>query len=271
MVEVLEGSNAAAAVLLTLVAAVGVLELLEVSVSTTNASNSLDISGVTSIVGDTTGVVVVVLVAEVIVVGSVVPGSEVVGPAAIAVVGLVLIAVRVAAWGIAEGVTTKADGVTNIARGVLVTLVADASLLLTVVGVVVAGNGVKGDVDLAGVVAPLVVNGLLGIPVVVGAPLVPGVVGPLVVALTLVASLSVGVVGIDASGTTVRTMESDGFSTAATMAVTVGTVASILLMTVVLVVSTVGLGLVVVILDVSAFPSVNGGDSRGEESSLEHF
>ena len=93
VLEVLEGTNAVASVLLTLVAAVGVLELLEVGVAATDASDSLDISGVGSLVGDTTGVVVVVLGAEVVVVGSVVPGTKVVGPATVAVVGFVLIAV----------------------------------------------------------------------------------------------------------------------------------------------------------------------------------
>ena len=93
LLEVLEGSNAATAVLLALVAAVGILELLEVGVATSDASNSLDISRVSSLVGDTTGVVVVVLVAEVVVVSSVVPGTKVVGPATVAVVGFVLIAV----------------------------------------------------------------------------------------------------------------------------------------------------------------------------------
>lgn len=93
VLEVLEGTNAVASVLLTLVAAVGVLELLEVGVATTDASDSLDISGVGSLVGDTTGVVVMVLGAEVVVVGSVVPGTKVVGPATVAVVGFVLIAV----------------------------------------------------------------------------------------------------------------------------------------------------------------------------------
>jgi len=93
VLEVLEGTNAVASVLLTLVAAVGVLELLEVGVAATDASDSLDISGVGSLVGDTTSVVVVVLGAEVVVVGSVVPGTKVVGPATVAVVGFVLIAV----------------------------------------------------------------------------------------------------------------------------------------------------------------------------------
>merc|ERR1719400_2182698 len=132
----------------------------------------------------------------VVVVGTVVPGSEVVGPAAISEIGTVGISVRVGSWGIAEGVTAEADGVADVARGVLVTLVAEASLLLAEVVVVVAGNGVEGDVDLSGVVAPLVINGFLGIPMVVGSPLVPCVVNPLVVALALVADLSVGVVGI---------------------------------------------------------------------------
>ena len=203
-VEVLESSNAASAVLVTLVATVGVLELLEVSVATTNASNSLDISGVESLVGDTTGVVVVVLVAEVVVVSTMVPGTKVVGPAAISVVGVVLVAVGVGSWGIAERVAGESDGVTNITRGVLVTLVADTSLLLTVVGVVVAGDGVQGDVELSGVVAPFVVNGLLGVPVVVGAPLVPGVVDPLVVALALAL---IGLFGLAAFMAAQRTRE----------------------------------------------------------------
>ena len=253
LVEVLESSNAASAVLVTLVATVGVLELFEVSVATTNASNSLDISGVESLVGDTTGVVVVVLVAEVVVVSTVVPGTKVVGPAAISVVGVVLVAVGVGSWGIAERVAGESDGVTNITRGVLVTLVADTSLLLTVVRVVVTRDGVEGDIDLAGVVAPLVVNGLLGIPVVVGAPLVPGVVDPLVVALTLMAGLSVGVVGIGAAFRAVSTV-----STGVTL-VAVG-----------LVVGTIGSGLLVVVLDVS-LPGLNGNDSGGKKHRLEHF
>ena len=92
--------------------------------------------------------------------------------------------------------STKADNISDIARGVLVALVSNASLLLTVVLVVVAGDRVDVHVDLARVVAPLVINGFLGVPMVVGSPLVPCVVNPLVVALALVADLSVGVVGI---------------------------------------------------------------------------
>ena len=192
-----ERGNTSSAVLVALVAAVSILELLEVGVAGTDASDSLDISRVTSLISNATVVAIVMLVAEVVVVGTVVPCAEVVGPAAIAVVGVVLIAVRVVAWGVAEGVSGEANNVADIARGVLVALVANASLLLAVVRVVVAGNGVQGHVDLARVVAPLVVNRLLGVPVVVGAPLVPGVVDPLVVALTLVAALSVRVVSIN--------------------------------------------------------------------------
>jgi hypothetical protein len=172
-----------------------VVELVEVTVATSDAAGHLDVSGVVSIVGHIT-LVIDELSAVVVVVGTVVPGSEVVGPAAIAEVGTVGIAVRVRAGGVAEGVSAEADGVANVARGVLVTLVAEASLLLAEVVVVVAGDGVEGDVDLAGVVAPLVVNGFLGIPMIVGSPLVPCVVNPLVVALALVADLTVGVVGI---------------------------------------------------------------------------
>ena len=173
----------------------GVIELVEVTVATGDSAGQLNVSGVVGIVGDIT-LVIDELSAVVVVVGTVVPGSEVVGPAAISEIGTVGISVRVGSWGIAEGVAAEADGVADVARGVLVTLVAEASLLLTEVVVVVAGDGVEGDVDLSGVVAPLVINGFLGIPMVVGSPLVPCVVNPLVVALALVADLSVGVVGI---------------------------------------------------------------------------
>ena len=173
----------------------GVVELVEVTVATGDSAGQLNVSGVVGIVGDIT-LVIDELSAVVVVVGTVVPGSEVVGPAAISEIGTVGISVRVGSWGIAEGVAAEADGVADVARGVLVTLVAEASLLLAEVVVVVAGDGVEGDVDLSGVVAPLVINGFLGIPMVVGSPLVPCVVNPLVVALALVADLSVGVVGI---------------------------------------------------------------------------
>ena len=172
-----------------------VIELVEVTVATGDSAGHLNVSGVVSIVGHVT-LVIDELSAVVVVVGTVVPGSEVVGPAAIAEVGAVGIAVRVGSWGIAEGVSAEADGVADVARGVLVTLVAEASLLLAEVVVVVTGDGVEGDVDLARVVAPLVIDGFLGIPMVVGSPLVPCVVNPLVVALALVADLSVGVVVI---------------------------------------------------------------------------
>ena len=173
----------------------GVVELVEVTVATGDSAGHLNVSGVVGIVGDIT-LVIDELSAVVVVVGTVVPGSEVVGPAAISEIGTVGIAVRVGSWGIAEGVSAEADGVADVARGVLVTLVAEASLLLAEVVVVVTGDGVEGDVDLTGVVAPLVIDGFLGIPMVVGSPLVPCVVNPLVVALALVADLSVGVVGI---------------------------------------------------------------------------
>ena len=170
-----------------------VIELVEVTIATSNSAGNLDISGVVGIVGNIT-LVIDELSAVVVVVSSVVPGTEVVGPAAISVISFVLVAIGVGAWSISEGVSTKALSVADIAGGVLVSLVAEASLLLSEVVVVVARDGVEGDVDLAGVVAPLVINGFLGVPMVVGSPLVPGVVDPLVVALASVANLTVGVV-----------------------------------------------------------------------------
>ena len=166
---------------------------VEVTVATSDSAGNLDISGIVGIVGNIT-LVIDELSAIVVVVSSVVPGTEVVGPAAISVISLVGVTIRVGAWGVSEGVSTKALSVSDVAGGVLVTLVTEASLLLSEVVVVVARDGVEGDVDLAGVVAPLVINGFLGIPMVVGSPLVPCVVNPLVVALALVANLSVGVV-----------------------------------------------------------------------------
>ena len=168
---------------------------VEVTVATSDSAGLLDISGIVGIVGNIT-LVIDELSAIVVVVSSVVPGTEVVGPAAISVISLVGVTIRVGAWSVSEGVSTKALSVSDVAGGVLVTLVTEASLLLSEVVVVVARDGVEGDVDLAGVVAPLVINGFLGIPMVVGSPLVPCVVNPLVVALALVADLSVGVVGI---------------------------------------------------------------------------
>ena len=173
----------------------GVIELVEVTVATGDSAGQLNVSGVVGIVGDIT-LVIDELSAVVVVVGTVVPGSEVVGPAAISEIGTVGISVRVGSWGIAEGVAAEADGVADGTRDVLVALVANTSLLVAVVGIVVARDGVDVHVDLTGLVAPLVVDGLLGVEVVVGAPLVPCVVNPLVVALALVADLSVGVVGI---------------------------------------------------------------------------
>ena len=216
---------------------VGVLKLVVVSIAATNTSNSLHVSGVSSSVGNTTAVVVV-LVAEIIVVSTVVPGTEIVGPATISMVLIVLISVGVLAWGIAERVASEADNVADISRGVLVALVADASSLLTVVLIVVAVNRVEGDINFAGVVAPLVVDGLLGVPVVVGAPLVPGVVNPLVMALALMASSSLGVVGIDSAA------------------------AIATLVTVVLVIGTVTLNLGVVVL----FPGLNCDNGSGEKN-----
>ena len=271
----------------------GVVELVEVTVATGDSAGHLNVSGVVGIVGDIT-LVIDELSAVVVVVGTVVPGSEVVGPAAIAEVGAVGIAVRVGSWGVAEGVSAEADGVADVARGVLVTLVAEASLLLAEVVVVVTGDGVEGDVDLARVVAPLVIDGFLGIPMVVGSPLVPCVVNPLVVALALVADLSVGVVGIsdvplllslgategtatgtEATGTTetTETLTSIAVSEAVTssVALSVGEAISVIgtLVAVVLVVGTISLRLDSIV--VGSLPSVGGNDSGGEKNGLEHF
>ena len=166
---------------------------VEVTVATSNSAGLLDISGIVGIVGNIT-LVIDELSAIVVVVSSVVPGTEVVGPAAISVISLVGVTIRVGAGSVSEGVSTKALSVSDVAGGVLVTLVTEASLLLSEVVVVVARDGVEGNVDLAGVVAPLVINGFLGVPMVVGSPLVPCVVNPLVVSLALVANLSVRVV-----------------------------------------------------------------------------
>ena len=228
---------------------------MEVGIAVASSSVSLLVNRVVGIVGNTTGVVVVMLLAEVVVVSTVVPGTEVVGPTAISVVLVVLIAERVMAWLIAEGVTGETDAVANITRGVLVTFVANTSSLLTVVLVVVSGDRVEGDVDLAGVVSPLVINGLLGIPMVVSSPLVPGVVDPLVVALTLMAGLSVGVVGIDIVGRARR------------LSIAVGLIAG--LVTVVLVVSTVTTWLAFVV--VGSLPGRGRGDSKSKSEGLEHF
>ena len=172
-----------------------VIELVEVTVATSNSAGNLDISGVVGIVGNIT-LVIDELSAVVVVVSSVVPGTEVVGPATISVISVVLVTIGVGAWSISEGVSTEALSVADVSGGVLVSLVAEASLLLSEVVVIVARDGVEGDVDLARVVAPLVINGFLGVPMVVGSPLVPSVVDPLVVALASVTNLTVRVVGI---------------------------------------------------------------------------
>ena len=220
---------------------VGVLKLVVVSVAASNTSNSLHVGGVSSSVGNLAAVIVV-LVAEIIVVGTVVPGTEVVSPATISMILFVLISVGVLAWGVAERVSSEANNVANISRGVLVALIADTSFLLTVVLVVVTVHRVEGDINFARVVAPLVVDGLLGIPVIVGAPLVPGVVNPLVMALTLMATSSLGVVGIDSSAVIAT------------------------LVTVVLVIGTVALNLGVEVL----FPGLNCNHRSGEKDRSEH-
>ena len=75
VIEVLKRCNAESAILVALVTAVSVLELFKISVTLSNTPDSLNICGVTSIVSNATSVVVVVLVAEVVVVGTVVPGT----------------------------------------------------------------------------------------------------------------------------------------------------------------------------------------------------
>ena len=197
--KIRERGDTRSAILIALVATVRVLQLLHVGVAAANASHPLDIGGVASLVSNATVVAIVMLVSEVVVVRTVVPRAQVVGPTAISPVSIVLVSVRVVPWGVVEGVPAQSNNVAHIARCVLVALVADASLLLAVVRVVVARDGIKGDIDLARVVAPLVVDRLLGVPVIVGAPLVPGVVDPLVVALTLMAALSVRVVSINSA------------------------------------------------------------------------
>ena len=146
--------------------------------------------------------------------------------------------------------STKADNISDIARGVLVALVSNASLLLTVVLVVVAGDRVDVHVDLARVVAPLVINGFLGVPVVVCAPLVPSIVNPLVMSLTLVAALSVGIVSIGSR-----------FA----LSITILTI----LVAIVLVVDTEGLRLLLVVF--LLLPRLNGDNSSGKKHSFEHF
>ena len=142
---------------------------------------------------------------------------------------------------------------------------------------------------------------------VVGSPLVPCVVNPLVVALALVADLSVGVVGIsdvplllslgategtatgteatgttegtatgtEATGTTetTETLTSIAVSEAVTssVALSVGEAISVIgtLVAVVLVVGTISLRLDSIV--VGSLPSVGGNDSGGEKNGLEHF
>ena len=169
------------------------------------------------------------------------------------------------------------------------TLVSETSLLLSEVVVVMARDGVQCDVDLARVVAPLVINGFLGIEMVVGSPLVPCVVNPLVVALALVADLSVGVVVISnvplllsegaTKGTATFTVTMDAVTSIATaeavttaVARTVGEAISVTfgaLVAVVLVVGTISLRLDSIV--VGSLPGIGSNDSGGEKNGLEHF
>ena len=93
VIEVLKSCDAESTILIALVASVSVLKLFEVSVALPNTPDSLNIRGVTSIVGNATSVVIVMLVAEIVIVGTVVPGTQVVRPAAITVVFLIFVAV----------------------------------------------------------------------------------------------------------------------------------------------------------------------------------
>jgi len=233
------------------------IELLVVAIAATDASVLLNVGGVAGIVVLITAGLLE-LVAEVVVVSTVVEGTEVVSPATIAIVVAVVVAERVVALSVTERVAAHADGVADLARDVLVALVAHAALLLTVVLVVVAGNGVKSNVDLTALVAPLVVDGLLGVVVVVGTPLVPGVVDPLVVALTLVARLAVRVV----RGSLVP-------GSVAAMAVASLSLATVALGAVVLVVNTVSLSLETVLLDITV-PGLDGNEGASEDQGLEH-
>ena len=132
---------------------------------------------------------------------------------------------------VAEGMTLiHTDGEASLAGDVLVTLIAHTALLLSVITVVVTVNGVVIDVDFTGVVAPLVVEGFLGVKMVVGTPLIPSIVVPLVVALTLVTSLSVGVVAVSLIPSVV----------AVTTVAIIFTVGVVFLVAVVLVINTVG-------------------------------
>ena len=154
-------------------------------------------------------------------------------------------------------------------------------------------DGVQVHVDLARVVAPLVVDGLLGVPMVVGAPLVPRVVNPLVVALALVAGLSVAVVSVgngvlldatacEGAGETAELRKSslgDALETISTGEAEVGTKEALgtlaavavaeALVAVVLVVNTEGLRRDVIVLDVS-LPGLSGDESGSEDERLVH-
>ena len=206
------------------------IELIDICVTFADQSLLFDISGVAGIVGDVT-TSVVVLVSEVIVVGTVVPCAKIVSPATIAVINIVVVSIGVITFLVAEGMTLiQTDGETSLTGDVLVTLIAHTALLLSVITVVVTVNGVVINVDFTGVVAPLVVDGLLGIKMIVGTPLIPGIVVPLVVALTLVTSLSVGVVVVSLFKSVV----------AITTVAVIFTVGVVFLVAVVLVINAVG-------------------------------
>lgn len=91
--------------------AVTVAGVAAVAAGSVSGAALLDTDGVGGIVGDATSVgVLLMLVAEVILVGTVVPGTEGVGPTAIAVVALVDVGTSgVVAGSVAERVTSEAN------------------------------------------------------------------------------------------------------------------------------------------------------------------
>ena len=98
---------------------------------------ALDLGSIPGLVGNAVSKLVRLLT-KVVVVGSVVPRPEVVRPSAVAVVFLLLVPKRVRSLFSAVGVAAEANDVADLSRGVLVSLVADASLLLAKVVVVEA-------------------------------------------------------------------------------------------------------------------------------------
>jgi len=107
---------------------------------------------------------------------------------------------------------------------------------------------------------------------VVGAPLVPCIINPLVVALTLVARLSVGIVGgslvpCSVSSSTVSAVESNVVLVCLAVSVVVALVS---LSAVVLVINTICFSLEVISHDI-AMPSLNGYKTSAKKNSFEHI